>query len=233
MCCHCVHASRMDVVVPCLKAVVGIGELWIQWLLQSLVTPQVRRAVNAVHAHHGFNWKALRTTSFILQRPLAQTCPSRWFASGAHTNCLNESFVTFNSRTRQKTLLLCDKSVPQSQSSHSHTAFTNVDSRAQTRKNSAEQEHPCAIPRIVGADILQDEPLGITEAKMCPHKFVVSSDMPCCVSESTLNVLTQMSGTEAIMDLLFGQEHCTAPTGVSAVQTFCHDRGEINPLMLR
>ena len=87
--------------------------------------------------------------------------------------------------------------------------------------NSAEQEHPCAIPRIVGADILQDEPLGLTEAKMCPHKLVVSSDMPCCVSESTLNVLTELSGTEAIMDLLFGQEHCTAPTGVSAVQTFC------------
>ena len=35
------------------------------------------------------------------------------------------------------------------------------------------------------------------------------------------------------MDLIYDEVHSTAPTEVSAVQTFCHDRGEINPLMLR
>ena len=85
MCCLCVHATRNMVVVPCLKAAVGIGEIWIQWLLQSLVTLQVHRAVKAVHAHHGFNWNAQKTISFMLQWPLAQTCPSRCFTSDENT----------------------------------------------------------------------------------------------------------------------------------------------------
>ena len=73
----------------------------------------------------------------------------------------------------------------------------------------AEQEHPCAKPHSVGADVLQDEPLGLIEAEKCHHKLVVSSDMLCCVNESTSNVLTQMSGTEATIEMTSGQEHCT------------------------
>ena len=122
MCCHCAHASRKVVVVPCLKAAVGIGKLCIQWLLQSLVNPLVHRAVKAVHAHHGFNWEALSTIFFMLQRPLAQTCPSRCFTSDENTQP-----VCYQAAKPAKKLCVCDKSVPQSQSSHSHTTFTNVD----------------------------------------------------------------------------------------------------------
>ena len=122
----------------------------------------------------------------ILHESLVQTCPSRCFTSDENTQP-----VCCQAAKPAKKLCVCDKSVPQSQSSHSHTTFTNVDLRAQTRKNSAEQERPCATPRSVGADILQDEPLGLIDAK-CRHKLVVSSDMLCCFSESTSNVLTQM-----------------------------------------
>ena len=129
MCCLGVHASRKVVAVPCLKADVGFDEICIQWLLQSLVNPLFHRAVKAVHAHHGFNWEALSTILFMLQRPLAQTCPSRCFTSDENTQT-----VCCQAAKPAKKLCVCDKSVPQSQSSHSHTAFTNVDLRAQTRK---------------------------------------------------------------------------------------------------
>ena len=122
MYCLGVHASRNVVVGPCLKAAVGIGKLCIQWLLQSLVNPLVHRAVKAVHVHHGFNWKAQKTISFILQWPLAQTCPSRCFTSDENTQP-----VCYQAAKPAKKLCVCDKSVPQSQSSHSHTTFTNVD----------------------------------------------------------------------------------------------------------
>ena len=97
------------------------------------------------------------------------------FLRPMHTHkldCLSEFFVAIKQPNLPKTLCLCDKSVAQSQSSHSHTAYTNVDSSTNTNNN-AEQEHPCAKPRRAGADILQDEPLGLIEAKCAATNWLI------------------------------------------------------------
>ena len=139
--------------------------------------------------------------------PLAKTTPTSERPSGAGLCTLPATLLRRTARRAEKDSGAGHGARPVTSGRHGQTVQS---------KNTLVRYHALLVLRSCKMSLW-----GSLKQKMCCHKLVVSSDMPCCVSESTLNVLTEMSGTEAIMDLLFGQEHCTAPTGVSAVQTFC------------
>ena len=132
--------NRVDVLSLCARIAKGgccsmpQGCCWHWQALYSMVTPIACDSISPQGCKSStcapwLQLESIEHNILILHESLVQTCPSRCFTSDENTQT-----VCCQAAKPAKKLCVCDKSVPQSQSSHSHTTFTNVDLRAQTRK---------------------------------------------------------------------------------------------------